>query len=89
MGNERFKDFPGTESFFSWIRIQAKTIRIRIQFGLDTDPYQIFQVLDPDPYQNDTDPQHWAQLMASIIKCSQLEITQYTIPGEYQYQEED
>ena len=59
------------------------------KFGLDTDPYQIFQVLDPDPYQNDTDPQHWAQLMASIIKCSQLEITQYTIPGEYQYQEED
>ena len=32
-----FYDFPGTESFFAWIRIRK----------------EFFQVLDPDSYQND------------------------------------
>ena len=47
MGYERFlsnfKDFPGTESFFAWIRIR---IKVRSKFGSATN---FFQILDPDP----------------------------------------
>ena len=28
-------------------------------FILDPDPLRIYLILDPDPYQNDTDPSHW------------------------------
>ena len=58
-----FQDFLGTESFFAWIRIRMKVwTGSRIQIH-----NEFFQVLDPDPYQNDTDLPHWPKAIFSRL----------------------
>ena len=47
-----FKEFPGTYLIlFGWIRIRIVFAMIRIR-------NKFIHILDPDPYQNDTDPPH-------------------------------
>ena len=65
--NQIFKIFlvVGTESFFDWTRITYESsdwIQNSIQIH-----NEFFQVLDPDPYQNDTDPPHWPKAIFSRL----------------------
>ena len=67
---------------FSWIRIRIifVWIRTRNEFFPEPDPYQslswirirneFFHILDPDPYQNDTDSQQWNRSRSTVYHMS-------------------
>ena len=44
---------------FCWIRIRIAFVWIRIR-------NKFFHILDPDPYQNDTNPPHWYQYFITL-----------------------
>ena len=55
--SSNFYDFFGTESFFLPGSRSLGIVFVWIRIG-----NKFVQILDPDPYQNNTDPQHWVSV---------------------------
>ena len=60
---QTYKIFLVLNPFFAWIRIRIVFAWIRIR-------NEFFKILDPDPYQNDTDPPHCPALRDTLPRLA-------------------